>query len=49
MGLLNYKAHCSTVNDDTTYACATTDEMISFINSQEVHLSLENGLSLIHI
>jgi hypothetical protein len=43
MGLLNYKAHCSTVNDDTTYACATDEEMISFINNQEVHLSLENG------
>lgn len=49
MGLLNYKAHCSTVNDDTTYACATRNEMISFINNQEVHLRIErNGNLVVH-
>lgn len=41
MGLLAYKAHCSTVDDGTYYACATDSEMMDFVRNQNVRLNIE--------
>lgn len=42
MGLLAYKAHCSTVDDSTYYACATDSEMMHYIRDQNVRLKIES-------
>lgn len=42
MGLLQYKAHCTT-SYDTPYAIATDDEMRTFLQNLDVHMCFENS------
>lgn len=41
MGLLVYKAHCTTHDIEHSYACATKAEMMDFIANLDIHLAIE--------
>ena len=41
MGLLAYKAHCSTIEPEYSFACATEEEMKEFITNLDIHLVIE--------